>query len=106
MALLEDRFSQLGTAPGVEPGPSLDDLARTQIENDIDSALEPSTPGFKKKETTSPEVRLPKSLEVDATADAHEVDVPIQLSVSPDAEEVDVKITLRLKINRKVKSEE
>jgi signal recognition particle receptor subunit beta len=106
VALLEDRFSQLGTAPGIDAGSSLDDLARTQIENDIDSVLEPSTPELKKKETTSPEVHLPKSLEVDVPPDAHEVDVPIQLSVSPDAEEVDVTITLRLKINRKMKPEE
>jgi hypothetical protein len=106
--LLEDRFSQLDTAAGVEAGPSLDDLAQTQISNDIDSVLESSTPEIK-KEKTSPEVRLPKTLEVEArtnATEAHEVDVPIQLSVSPDAEEVDVKITLRLKINRKTRPEQ
>jgi signal recognition particle receptor subunit beta len=96
--LLEDRFSQLDTSR--DASTSLDDLAQTQIANEIDSVLESSTPEIK-KETTSPEVRAPESVVVDAKAETHEVDVPIQLSISPDAGEVDVKITLHLKINRK-----
>jgi hypothetical protein len=95
--LLEDRFSQLETSPA---GPSLGELAQTQIANEIDSVLESSTPEIK-KETTSPEVRAPESVVVEAKAETHEVDVPIQLSISPDAGEVDVKITLHLRINRK-----
>ena len=67
-----------------------------------------STPEIK-KETTSPEVHVPESVKGEAKArvtEAHEVDVPIQLSISPDAEEVEVKIKLHLKVNRKTTPEE
>jgi signal recognition particle receptor subunit beta len=106
--LLEDRFSSLDTSPGLEPRPSIDEMARTQIADDIESMLEGSTPEIK-KENTSPEVRVPESVEVETeaeVAEAHGIEVPIQLSISPDAEEIDVKITLHLRINRRTQPED
>jgi hypothetical protein len=100
--LLEDRFSQLSASPEIAQGPSLDDMARTQIANDIEGVLELSTPEIK-KEITSPEVNVPEIVEIEAqagVAGAHEVEVPVRLSLSPDADEVELKVTLVIKINR------